>query len=134
LDSALRTSRIFSGRDTKKQAYQDLIFFNLREYWYNDGKVQLTIKTNNENIKTDYEINTINPDLLLGCDGLSSTVRTFLENRSGDAKEKFTPVSIPSPTAGLKYKMLTLKNRFPLPVYKDIKENNGTIDIFPTVD
>jgi len=100
-----------------------------------DGNVQLTIKTINENIKTEYEINTIKPDLLLGCDGLNSMVRKFLESQSGDAKEKFTPTSIPSPAAGLKYKMLTLKNRFPLPVYKDInKKNDDTIDIFPTVD
>ena len=50
------------------------------------------------------------PDLILGCDGINSVVRTWLA--SGDAKaDNFIPVSVPSAAAGLRYKMLTLKNR-----------------------
>lgn len=100
-----------------------------------DGNVELTIKTSNEYIKTDNVVKTMKPDLLLGCDGLNSIVRKFLENQSGDAKGRYSPISVPSAAAGLKYKMMTLKNRFPLPVYKETKKNSdGTIDIFPTVN
>jgi 2-polyprenyl-6-methoxyphenol hydroxylase-like FAD-dependent oxidoreductase len=51
------------------------------------------------------------PDLLVASDGISSAVRSWLETTD----QAFVPVSLPSAAAGLKYKMLTLKHRFPLP-------------------
>lgn len=70
----------------------------------------------------------LKPSLLLGCDGLNSNVRNFLEktenkknendkneinkkNKNKNIMNKYTPVTVPSAAAGLKYKMLTLKNR-----------------------
>lgn len=50
-------------------------------------------------------------DLLVACDGISSAVRSWLET----TEPRFKPISLPSAAAGLKYKMLTLKHRFPLP-------------------
>lgn len=50
-------------------------------------------------------------DLMVACDGISSAVRSWLET----TEPKFKPISLPSAAAGLRYKMLTLKHRFPLP-------------------
>ena len=64
-------------------------------------------------ITNDYDTSNIkkmSPDLILGCDGINSIVRTWLASNDANA-DKFIPVSVPSAAAGLKYKMLTLKNR-----------------------
>lgn len=52
-------------------------------------------------------------DLLIGADGLQSVVREKCVEWSGDAAG-FTPVSLPSPSSGLAYKMLRLPARFRL--------------------
>jgi kynurenine 3-monooxygenase len=64
-------------------------------------------------ITNDYDTSSIkkmSPDLILGCDGINSIVRTWLASSDANA-DNFTPVSLPSEAAGLRYKMLTLKNR-----------------------
>lgn len=56
---------------------------------------------------------TFNPKLLIGCDGLNSIVRqtlTEIEERS----HSFEMQQFPSPSSGLKYKVLTLNPQFPL--------------------
>lgn len=56
---------------------------------------------------------TFSPKLLIGCDGLNSIVRqtlTKIEERS----HSFEMHQFPSPSSGLKYKVLTLPAQFPL--------------------
>ena len=80
----------------------------------------------------------VSPDLVVGADGLNSEVRKWLESRvkeealvqtqrQGSARteeggsghrvstsfspNRFTPVCLNSDAAGLRYKMITLKNR-----------------------
>ena len=72
----------------------------------------------------------VSPDLVVGADGLNSEVRKWLESRvkeealvqtqrqgSGQrvstslSPNRFTPVCLNSDAAGLRYKMITLKNR-----------------------
>ena len=56
---------------------------------------------------------TFSPKLLIGCDGLNSIVRqtlTKIEERS----HSFEMHQFPSPSSGLKYKVLTLPPQFPL--------------------
>ena len=48
---------------------------------------------------------TLDTRLLIGGDGLRSGVRRFLQQRSAD---RFTPVPLPSASAGLRYKMLSV--------------------------
>lgn len=78
-----------------------------------DGKVVLTIKSENNN-----HLKKLSPELLLGCDGINSIVRTWLSknekiyNLNDSNKEtRFDPVTVPSDAAGLNYKMLTLKDK-----------------------
>jgi len=51
------------------------------------------------------------PELLVGCDGLNSEVRNWLQGNV-NAGERFAMQSISSDSAGLRYKMLTLRPRF----------------------
>ncbi|MFZ4689488.1 MAG: FAD-dependent oxidoreductase [Polymorphobacter sp.] len=51
---------------------------------------------------------TLAPDLVLGCDGLSSRVRAALNARTDVSDGHFTMVEHPSRSAGLAYKVLTL--------------------------
>ena len=78
----------------------------------------------------------MSPDLVVGADGLNSEVRKWLESRARDEAQmkvqpphgqeraqegsgqgsspsptRFTPVCLDSDAAGLRYKMITLKNR-----------------------
>lgn len=50
------------------------------------------------------------PKLLLGCDGVGSKVRNFLQEWSGD--DDYSPRKLPSPASGLMYKMLALPPDF----------------------
>ena len=52
------------------------------------------------------------PRLLLGCDGLDSRVRAALQEWSGD--DAYEPVCLPSPSAGLQYRMLLVPPSFAL--------------------
>ncbi|BAY86322.1 hypothetical protein NIES267_58280 [Calothrix parasitica NIES-267] len=54
------------------------------------------------------------PFLLVGCDGINSIVRNTLKQWDKSSSSKFEMKYSPSPSAGLKYKILTLPSRFPL--------------------
>ena len=75
-----------------------------------DGKVVLSIGSDKDGTPSK----TMSPDLLLGCDGINSIVRTWLSKSGGKVGKKFDTVSLHSPSAGLKYKMFTVK-RYRLP-------------------
>ncbi|WP_019504463.1 NAD(P)/FAD-dependent oxidoreductase [Pleurocapsa sp. PCC 7319] len=57
---------------------------------------------------------TFTPNLLVGCDGLNSIVRQTLHNWEQGKSHDFEMQQFPSPSAGLKYKVLTVLPRFPL--------------------
>ena len=77
----------------------------------NDGQVILSVHSNDKSFATKV----MTPGLLLGCDGINSVVRTWLsdnENKNTGKKGKknrFDPICLTSPTAGLRYKMITVK-------------------------
>ena len=70
-----------------------------------NGKVVLSIVKD----KVAASKRTMTPDLLLGCDGINSIVRTWLSESEGKDGKNFDTVVLPSPAAGLKYKMFRLK-------------------------
>ncbi len=53
------------------------------------------------------------PTLIVGCDGLNSIVRQTLHQMEGQS-HSFEMQQFPSPSSGLKYKVLTLPPQFPL--------------------
>ena len=73
-----------------------------------DGRLHVQVAVAGGKEERDFS-----PDLLVGADGINSDVRRFLEESVDAAKH--TPVTLGSPAAGLRYKMITLKHRFPLP-------------------
>jgi 2-polyprenyl-6-methoxyphenol hydroxylase-like FAD-dependent oxidoreductase len=54
------------------------------------------------------------PYLLVGCDGLYSLVRNRLKEWDEPTSDKFEMKSFPSPSSGLRYKVLSLPPKFPL--------------------
>jgi len=54
------------------------------------------------------------PYFLVGCDGLYSTVRQTLQQWDSPESDRFEMKCFPSPSAGLRYKVLTLPPQFPL--------------------
>lgn len=54
------------------------------------------------------------PFLLIGCDGINSIVRNTLKQWDKPSSSKFEMNYFPSPSSGLKYKILTLPPKFPL--------------------
>ena len=54
------------------------------------------------------------PSFLVGCDGINSIIRNSLKKWDKSLSSKFEMKYFPSPSAGLKYKILTLPPKFPL--------------------
>jgi len=54
------------------------------------------------------------PDLLVGCDGLSSLVRNTLQEWDEATSDRFEMKRFPSPSSGLRYQVLSLPPKFPL--------------------
>ncbi len=52
--------------------------------------------------------------LLVGCDGINSIVRNTLKTWDNSSPSKFEMKYFPSPSSGLRYKILTLPPKFPL--------------------
>ena len=71
----------------------------------------ISVKTTTLLSSTSPEQSQFEPNLLIGCDGLNSDVRKWLQEAVG---EQFAMQSISSDSAGLRYKMLTLRPRFQL--------------------
>jgi len=64
-------------------------------------------------MKSEPEIKEYLADLVVGADGINSGVRSACRKLSGD-DEGFTPQLLPSPSSGLRYKILRIPSRFPL--------------------
>jgi kynurenine 3-monooxygenase len=60
------------------------------------------------------EIIKFSPHFLLGCDGIGSIVRNTLNKWDASNSEQFIMKLFPSPSTGLRYKVLTLPPQFPL--------------------
>ncbi len=77
----------------------------------NDGKFEklaaIAKIANGETIKFE-------PFLLVGCDGINSIVRNTLKQWDKSSSSKFDMNYFPSPSSGLRYKILTLPPKFPL--------------------
>ncbi|GET39939.1 monooxygenase, FAD-binding protein [Microseira wollei NIES-4236] len=71
-------------------------------------KLQVVADTDNNNL-VKFE-----PDLLVGCDGFNSIVRNTLKEWDDSASDRFEMKCFPSPSAGLRYKVLSLPPNFPL--------------------
>ncbi|TAE56141.1 MAG: FAD-dependent monooxygenase [Nostocales cyanobacterium] len=99
-----------------QQNYQDKIqvLFNTEclEIQTNAQNLSVIIKTKNQHQET------LNPNLIIGCDGLNSIVRKTLYEISGQSN-LFEMQKFPSPSAGLKYKVLSLPPQFPLSETED---------------
>ena len=103
----------FLQKIRKSKSIQILFSSSCDDIEMNDGKVTVMIKSDNNG-----HLKKLSPCLLLGCDGINSVVRTWLSDnenndglKGGKKNNRFTPISVPSDAAGLKYKMLTLKNK-----------------------
>lgn len=73
-----------------------------------EEKIQVVADTDNKNI-VKFE-----PYLLVGCDGFNSIVRNALKEWDDSASDRFEMQCFPSPSAGLRYKVLSLPPNFPL--------------------
>merc|ERR1711871_1270961 len=87
-----------------------------------DGKILVRAKNckkgyGAENLQMANEVMEFEADLLVGCDGINSVVRTSLANYhalDNKSKDDFGLVTLPSDSAGLRYKMPPLQPKFVL--------------------
>ncbi|MFM6105400.1 MAG: FAD-dependent oxidoreductase [Sphaerospermopsis kisseleviana] len=109
-----------------RAAFVELLYQEIQQNW--QDKIQVLFKTecveikphsqNSEQLEVitksqNQEPVSFVPNLILGCDGLNSIVRKTLSEISGESN-LFEMQKFPSPSAGLKYKVLTLPPQFPL--------------------
>ncbi|RUR78777.1 FAD-dependent oxidoreductase [Chlorogloeopsis fritschii PCC 9212] len=73
-----------------------------------EEKLEIVVKGENGNIVK------FAPNLLVGCDGLNSIVRHTLKEWDKSGSDKFEMKLFPSPSSGLKYKVLSLPPNLPL--------------------
>lgn len=128
-DGRRKTSKLPIADSSRKTAYWlprasfvDLLYREIQQYW--QDAIQVLFQTQCTEIKPDGKgLNilaqsqdrqqlTFTPTLIVGCDGLNSIVRQTLHQIEGT--NNFVMQQFPSPSAGLKYKVLTLPPRFPL--------------------
>ena len=111
-----------------RKAFLQLLYQEIERNWHERIKVLFNAKcveiqkqmaNNEEGEKIEIVVNQENdniikfePIFLVGCDGLNSIVRQTLNK--WDRSERFEMKYFPSPSSGLKYKILTLPPRFPL--------------------
>ena len=129
-DGTRQTTKLPIADSNRKTAYWlpracfvQLLYQEIEENWQNSVKVLfqtqcLEIQQNHECLEIiaqskDKNQFTLTPTLLIGSDGLNSIVRQTLHQMEGKS-EDFAMQQFPSPSAGLKYKVLTLPPRFPL--------------------
>lgn len=136
-----KTSKLPIADANRKPAYWlprasfvELLYQEIIEYW--QDSVRVLFQTQCQEIKqngdypsgnrleiiaesVDQKQFTLTPNLVVGCDGLNSIVRQTLHQWEQDKSDDFEMQQFDSPSAGLKYKVLTLPPRFPLSERKE---------------
>ncbi|NBD33191.1 MAG: FAD-dependent oxidoreductase, partial [Cyanobacteria bacterium] len=129
-DGTRKTSKLPIADPERKTAYWlprasfvQLLYQEIQEQWQESIEVlfqteclaikqhetYLEVVTQSQNL----EQATLIPTLLVGCDGLNSIVRQTLD-QIDDQSHAFAMQKFPSPSAGLKYKVLMFPPQFPL--------------------
>ncbi len=129
-DGTRRTTKLPIADAQRKTAYWlpratfvQLLYQEIEQHWQDTIKVLFQtecreIRLNQEQLviiaqSPQQQQFSLNPNLLIGCDGLNSIVRQTLAQMASPT-EDFSMQQFPSPSSGLKYKVLTLPPKFPL--------------------
>jgi len=106
-----------------RASFVQLLYQEIQDHWQASIEILfqtecLAIKQHENYLEVvtqsqDLEQATFIPILLVGCDGLNSIVRQTLD-QIDDQSHAFAMQKFPSPSAGLKYKVLVLPPQFPL--------------------
>ncbi|MCF4967038.1 FAD-dependent oxidoreductase [Nostoc sp. CMAA1605] len=129
-DGTRKTSKLPIADSQRKTAYWlprasfvQLLYQEIQQRWSDNIQVIFNtecveIKQNLERLEvvtqsSTGEKQTFMPTLIVGCDGLNSIVRQTLNEMTGQS-DLFEMQKFSSPSAGLKYKVLTLPPQFPL--------------------
>ena len=110
-----------------RRAFVELIYQEIQQNWQDNITVIFNAKCQEINrtkssdseqieviVQNDSNKTRFYPDLLVGCDGINSIVRTTLKTWDNSSSSRFEMQSFPSPSTGLRYKVLTLPPQFPL--------------------
>jgi 2-polyprenyl-6-methoxyphenol hydroxylase-like FAD-dependent oxidoreductase len=129
-DGTRKTRKLPIADSNRKTAYWlpranfvDLLYQEINQNWQNQIQVLfntecLEIKEHPKHLEVIAKSQTpekisFQPRLIVGCDGLNSIVREKLHQLEGESN-LFAMEKFPSPSAGLKYKVLSLPPQFPL--------------------
>ncbi|WP_298913069.1 NAD(P)/FAD-dependent oxidoreductase [uncultured Nostoc sp.] len=129
-DGTRKTTKLPITDSKRKTAYWlprasfvELLYQEIHQHW--QDSIQVLFNTEGVEIKQhvehleiitqsqDKEKLSFIPTLIVGCDGLNSIVRETLHQMEGES-HSFEMQKFPSPSSGLKYKILTLPAQFPL--------------------
>ncbi|MEH2117337.1 FAD-dependent oxidoreductase [Nostoc sp.] len=129
-DGTRKTTKLPITDSKRKTAYWlprasfvELLYQEIHQHW--QDSIQVLFNTEGVEIKQHVEhLEIITqsqsqeklsfiPTLIVGCDGLNSIVRETLHQMEGQS-HSFEMQKFPSPSSGLKYKILTLPPQFPL--------------------
>ena len=129
-DGTRKTNKLPIADSNRKTAYWlpraafvQLLYQEINQHWQASIQVlfqikHVEIKQNRERLEVIAQSRnekqlTFIPTLVVGCDGLNSIVRQTLHQMEGQS-HSFEMQQFPSPSSGLKYKVLTLPPQFPL--------------------
>lgn len=130
-DGTRKTTKLPIADSKRKTAYWlprasfvQLLYQEINQHWQDSIQVlfqteRVEIKQNREYLEIIAQFNdkkklTFIPTLVVGCDGLNSIVRQTLHQMAAGQSNSFEMQQFPSPSSGLKYKVLTLPPQFPL--------------------
>lgn len=130
-DGTRKTTKLPIADSKRKTAYWlprasfvELFYQEIKQNWQDSIRVLfqtecVEIKQNLEHLEVitqsqNQEKFTFSPQLIVGCDGLYSIVRQTLHQWDKGQSDDFEMQKFPSPSSGLKYKVLTLPPQFPL--------------------
>jgi len=129
-DGTRKTTKLPIADSKRKTAYWlprasfvELLYREIRQHWQDSIQVLFNtecveIKQNLEHLEIitksqEQKQLTFIANLIVGCDGLNSIVRKTLHQME-DGSHSFEMQKFPSPSSGLKYKILSLPPQFPL--------------------
>lgn len=106
-----------------RASFVELLYQEIHQHWQDSIQVLfntecIEIKQHVEHLEIitqsqSQEKLSLIPNLIVGCDGFNSIVRQTLHQMEGQS-HSFEMQKFPSPSSGLKYKVLTLPPQFPL--------------------